>query len=154
MIPLFTELRPHLEAVFDEAEPGTVHVISRYRGKEVNLRTHLLRIIRRAGLVPWPRVFHNMRASRQNELAADLPIHVACTWIGNTALIAGKHYLEVTDDYFDAALQSGAESGAVSSGQGHQERSGAAADVQETAITLEKQRNEALAGYPGQESNL
>jgi hypothetical protein len=62
-----------------------------------------MRIIRRAGLKARPQVFHNMRASHQSELAKVLPIHVACTWIGNTALIAGKHYLDVIDDYFEAA---------------------------------------------------
>ncbi len=30
-IPLFPELRPHLEAVFDAAPPGTTYVISRHR---------------------------------------------------------------------------------------------------------------------------
>src|SRR5436305_6668827 len=28
-----------------------------------NLRTQFLKIIRRAGLTPWPRLFHNLRAS-------------------------------------------------------------------------------------------
>ena len=37
-IPMFPELRPHLEAVFDQAEPGTEYVINRYRGGNVNLR--------------------------------------------------------------------------------------------------------------------
>ena len=30
-LPLFPDLRPYLEAVFDQAEPGTEHVITRYR---------------------------------------------------------------------------------------------------------------------------
>lgn len=29
------------------------------------------------------------------------PIHVVCAWIGNTERIAGKNYLQVTDDYFE-----------------------------------------------------
>jgi integrase len=31
MLPLFPELRPHLEAIFDEAKPGTIHVIAEHR---------------------------------------------------------------------------------------------------------------------------
>ena len=39
MLPLFPELRPHLEAVFDEAEPGTTYVIDKHRIASANLRT-------------------------------------------------------------------------------------------------------------------
>jgi hypothetical protein len=63
------------------------------------------RIIRRAGLTPWPRVFHNLRASRQTELAAEYPLHVVCSWIGNSAAIAAKHYLTVREDDFQRAAQ-------------------------------------------------
>lgn len=116
-IPLFPELRPHLEAAFEQAEPGTVHVVTRARDAAVNLRTHLLRIIRRAALKPWPKPFHNLRASRETELAETYPIHVVCDWIGNTARIADKHYLQVTDDHFGTALQRAAKSDADSGGQ-------------------------------------
>ena len=34
--------------------------------------------------------------------------HIVCTWIGNTERIAAKHYLQVTDDYFERAAKSGA----------------------------------------------
>ena len=50
MIPLFPELRPYLEAVFDAAEPGTTYVISQHRLASANLRTQLLRIMDRAGV--------------------------------------------------------------------------------------------------------
>ncbi len=107
-IPLFPELRPYLLEVFEMAEPGTVHVINRYRDANVNLRTQFMRIIRLAGLKPWTKPFHNLRASRETELAADYPIHVVCSWIGNTERIAAKHYLQVTDDYFERAARSAA----------------------------------------------
>ena len=51
-VPIFRELRPYLEDVFEQAEPGTVYVINRYRNAKVNLRTQLLRIIAKAGLTP------------------------------------------------------------------------------------------------------
>jgi hypothetical protein len=76
-----------------------------------------MRIIRRAGLEPWPKLFQNLRASRETELAAEYPLHVVCAWIGNSALIAQKHYLQVTEGDFERAttprVESGAESGAV-----------------------------------------
>lgn len=103
LIPLFPELRPLLADAFDAAEPGTVFVVNRYRDATANLRTQLLRIIRRAGLTPWPKPFHNLRASRETELAASFPLHVVCDWIGNSERIADRHYLQVTDDHFQAA---------------------------------------------------
>lgn len=99
-VPIFPELRPFLEKAFERAPDGAVHVISQYRDPTKNFRTRMFRIIKRAGLTPWPKLFHNLRATRETELAAEYPMHVVCAWIGNSALIAAKHYLQVTDQDF------------------------------------------------------
>ena len=104
VIPLFPELSEPLEALWELAEAGTVHVINRYRSTNANLRTQLLRIIGRAGLKSWPKLFQNLRSSRETELAETLPLHVVCSWLGNTALVAAKHYLPLTDDHFAQAV--------------------------------------------------
>ncbi len=109
MIPLFPELRLHLLEVFEEAEPGTEHVIARYRDIGTNLRTHMHRIIRKAGLEPWPKTFQNLRSTRETELAEQFPMHVVCKWIGNSQPVAAKHYLQLTDEHFAQAI-SGDES--------------------------------------------
>jgi integrase len=112
-VPIFPELRPHLEAAFEQAEDGAVYVFQGRRDTSANLRTRLMKIIRRAGLTPWPKLFHNLRASCETELAAAYAMHVVCAWIGNTERIAAKHYLQVTEDYFARAVEkSGAENGA------------------------------------------
>src|SRR5207248_89663 len=100
--------KPYLKEVFDQAEPGTVNVITCKRDATQNLRTRFAKIIRRAGLTPWPKPFHNLRASRETELAAVFPLHVVCEWIGNSTLIAQKHYLTVTEGDFLRAAKSGA----------------------------------------------
>ena len=105
IIPIFPELRPYLEEVFDRAAEGSVYVINRYRDSNTNLRTQLTRIIYRAGLDPWPKLFQNLRSSRETELAEKYPIHVACAWIGNTEAVAARHYLQVTEDHFKKATQ-------------------------------------------------
>ena len=64
-----------------------------------------MKIIRRAGLKPWPKLFQNLRSTRETELADDFPIQVVCDWIGNTEAVAAKHYLQVTEDHFAKALQ-------------------------------------------------
>ena len=103
--PLFPELRPYLLDAFEQAEPGTEYVITRYRRRDTNMRTQLLRIIARAGLTPWPRLFHNLRATRETELCEDFPAHVVCAWIGNSEDVAFDHYLQVTDAHFEKAAR-------------------------------------------------
>ncbi|MHB8897714.1 MAG: tyrosine-type recombinase/integrase [Thermoguttaceae bacterium] len=108
VIPIFAELRPYLEAVFfDEAKSRTEteFVINRYRDTNANLRTQLLRIIRRAGLEPWVKPFQNLRSTRQTELAGRYPQHVVCKWMGNSQPVAVKHYLQTTDEHFTEAVQ-------------------------------------------------
>ena len=64
----------------------------------MNLRTQLKRIIRRAGFTPWPKLFQNLRSTRETELTEQYPLHVVCAWIGNSQPVAAKHYLQVTDE--------------------------------------------------------
>lgn len=96
IIPLFPEIREHLLAVFDAAPEGAVNVITRYR-EGSNLNPQLRRIVKAAGIECWPRTWHNLRASRQTELAASYPLHTVCAWMGNTKAIAAGHYLQTTD---------------------------------------------------------
>ena len=104
-VPIFPELAPHLAERFEQAEPGAEHVITRYRNGNANLRTQLHRIIKRAGLTPWPKVFQNLRSTRETELAGNFPIHVVCKWIGNSTQVASKHYLQTTDEHFAQAAK-------------------------------------------------
>ena len=60
---------------------------------------------RRLGLTPWPKLFQNLRSTRETELAEDYPLHVVVAWIGNSQPVAAKHYLQVTDDHFAQAVQ-------------------------------------------------
>jgi hypothetical protein len=68
--------------------------------RNCNLRTQFERILKRAGVTPWPQLFHNLRSSRKTELAEQFPSHVVCNWLGNSEDIARKHYLQTTDDHF------------------------------------------------------
>ena len=105
--PIFPELLPYLRDVFEQAEEGCEYVITRYRETNVNLRTQLLKIIKRAGLTPWPKLFQNLRATRQTELCERWPEHVVCAWIGNSKPVAREHYLRVTEKDFEEAAKPG-----------------------------------------------
>ncbi|MFM9959099.1 MAG: tyrosine-type recombinase/integrase [Phycisphaerales bacterium] len=107
-VPLFPELLAPLQEAFDRAEPdpkGEGWIITRYRRANCNLRTQFERIIAKAGVTAWPRLFHAMRASRQTELSGLFPQHVVCGWLGNSEAVAQAHYLQVTDADFDRAAK-------------------------------------------------
>ena len=64
---------------------------------------------------PWPKLWQNLRSTRETELAERYPIHVVRAWMGNSQPVAAKHYLQVTDEHFEQAAR-GAESGAADAG--------------------------------------
>jgi integrase len=107
VIPIFPELRPYLDEVYFRTPTRNPWIITRCRDSGVNLRTMLMKIIKRAGLKPWPKLWQNLRSTRQTELAETFPIQVVCQWIGNTQAVALKHYLQVTDKHFEAAIKGG-----------------------------------------------
>lgn len=122
VVPIAPELRPILQDLFDAAEPGTEAVVPRLggsAGSSANLRTTFSKIIAKAGESPWPRLFHNMRASCATDWVERFPGHVVAGWLGHSPLIAARHYLQTRDAHFDlatgatgAALESGAKCGA------------------------------------------
>ncbi len=106
--PIFPELRPFLAAAFRHAESlGLARagdlVITRGDGA-TNWRSGLEDAIRGAGMEPWPKLFQNLRSTRETELMKQFPIATACKWLGNSAKVALAHYNQVTDADFEAAL--------------------------------------------------
>lgn len=121
VVPIFAALRPYLDEAFELATDGAEYVVPGDHRQAAmkpggwnncNLRTTFEKIIRRAGLKPWPRLSHNLRASCETNLAATFPMHVVCGWIGNSPDVARRHYLQTLDADFDRAVR-GAVSGAV-----------------------------------------
>ena len=47
-----------------------------------------------------------MRASCETDLATTHPIHVVCSWLGNTPKVAIGHYLQTNESDFRKALGS------------------------------------------------
>ena len=106
VIPIFPEIRPYLEKAFDEAPEGSGLVVPRARFGNMNLRTGLQRILKRASVDAWPKLFQNLRASRETELMRTHPAHVVYSWLGNSREVAQDHYLMVTDEDYDRAAGS------------------------------------------------
>jgi hypothetical protein len=80
---IFPELRPLLEAARYLAPDGAVYCVRRYRGNATNLRTQLGRILGRVGVIPWPKLFVNLRASARTDLQEVFPSHVCDSWLGH-----------------------------------------------------------------------
>ena len=123
-VPIFPELMPYLQAAWDLAPEGSEYVVDKpgYREaantgegwKNSNLRTQFLKKLAKAGVTPWARLFHSMRASRQTELEREFPLHVVCSWLGNSPKVANRSYLLTTDADFEKAFsERGTESGTV-----------------------------------------
>ena len=119
-LPMFPELRQSLEAAYELADPDQTHVVggghlAKADGERgwgnCNLRTSFSKLIRRAGLAPWPRLFHNLRSSRETELLDRFPVQVVSKWMGHDPKTCLAHYAQTTDDHFHRAV-GGAESGA------------------------------------------
>jgi integrase len=152
--PIFPELRPYLEEVFNETETnlgrppaGAEHVITRYRHANVNLRTQLLKIIARAGVAPWPKLFQNLRATRATELISQgWPEYKVCKWLGHTKAIAEKHYWQVTEEDFATAAGVPTEKAPVeapkttAARQCHAEKEAVSAECSVPTETREKQQ--------------
>lgn len=160
-IPLFPELRPILAEAFDLAADGAQYVVDeRFRKAAIgpagwmnaNLRTTFGKIVRRAGLQPWPRLFHNLRASRETELVENFPVQVVTNWLGNTPKVAMQHYLMTTDEHFARALDTGESANAAAETSGVSVAQNTAQQVH--ARTRSEQQSEPTAhakapGLPG-----
>ena len=70
----------------------------------------------RAGLPPWLRLSHALRASRETELVQDYPVQCVTARLGNTPRIALKPYLKVAEEHFEKAA-SGDEEAAQNAAQ-------------------------------------
>ena len=103
----FVPLCPELRAIFAEAfEPGATLIVPMATPKKVNLRTHLLRIIKKAGHKPWPKLFQNLRASREADWVDErYPLHVTAKWMGHSPKVAAQHYLMAREHHFEAVVR-------------------------------------------------
>ncbi|WP_390620669.1 tyrosine-type recombinase/integrase [Neorhodopirellula pilleata] len=102
--PIFIELRPIIDAAAADRENDLVmnrRLIAAYL-PGANLGTQMQRIIEAAGVIPWKKTFQNLRASRRTELEERFPGHVIDSWMGHSAKVAAKHYLQVTPDHWEA----------------------------------------------------
>jgi hypothetical protein len=107
VVPICPGLRAILAEAFELAEPGTELVVPTAARKGVNVRTHLERIIVKAGHKPWPRLLQNLRASCETDWVERFPAHVVAKWLGHSPKVAAQHYLMAREHHFEVVVGGG-----------------------------------------------
>lgn len=102
-MPIFAALRPHLERAYRERAPNAFYVVPRVR-HGANLGTQAKRIIEKAGVKTWPKLFVKMRGSCSDDLERNGVAEKAINaWVGNTARMRQRHYHSVRPEDWAAA---------------------------------------------------
>lgn len=122
VMPIMPEFLPYLQRAFDLAGEGATHIFTRRRGEGMGAKADA-RIIK-AGEHPWEKTFQNLRSSCETDLLRKgHQLHVVCKWLGNSATVAARHYLQVIEADFEAATTSASKGAADNLGQ-HQTKTG------------------------------
>ena len=106
-VPIFPEVKKYLLEALEQRKEGETFVITRTRSTATNLRTQMQRIIRKAGLEVWPKLWQNLRSTRETELVETFPEHKVVKWIGHSSAVARKFYLQMKDEDFKHAASGG-----------------------------------------------
>ncbi|EMI55404.1 tyrosine-type recombinase/integrase [Rhodopirellula sallentina] len=90
--PIFDDIVPHLQALPHASDTQLPVMPAVATVRNTNLRTQFCRYIKKAGLTPWPRLFHNLRASALTDLVEKHSLPSVCKWLGTSPKVAMKHY--------------------------------------------------------------
>jgi integrase len=115
MVPIFPPVRRHLEALWEQAE-GKTYIFEELRKRDsmknadqgkwkaINLRERLRRMLIKAGIAPWPKLWQNLRSSAEMDLLARFPPAAVYEWIGHTADVARGHYFQIRQADIEKAI--------------------------------------------------
>ena len=123
-IPFFPHIEECLMEAAEQAKEGSVYVVEKHapqylRGQKErtlicgqgNIGTMFKKIMHRAGIVPWPKLIQNLRASLEtdllNEKYGKFGIHTIAYWLGHSVRVMLEHYGRIQQaDYDKIALAS------------------------------------------------
>jgi integrase len=105
-VPMFHGIRPALDKLWAEALEGAKWVFPRARTSAATVwRDNLTLLIARSGLVQWPKLWQNLRASCRTDLEQRFPAFVCNAWLGHSSRTAAKHYSRIHDGHYQAAVE-------------------------------------------------
>lgn len=155
-IPLQAETEAALSDLREHATEGAEFVFPDI-DLDTNLRTHLLRILARAGVAPWPKLWQNLRASASTDFARALPAHVAAEICGHTIEIAKEHYWMVMEDDLRNGLgATDAARARLGSNSVHESKENVQKTGSQSAVKADQNEseNECFAGVTGSSPNV
>ena len=84
----------------DASKADDIVFSSKYRDcSDANIYNAFKRVLKIAGIDPWPDLWRNLRASGESELLQKgYNIKGVCIWLGNTPQFVMKHYLRTDPD--------------------------------------------------------
>ncbi|MDA7887281.1 site-specific integrase [bacterium] len=102
--PLFADTTKYLKAWHKEqGQPKEGLLFPRL----VTQHTLIERMKRLTGL-KIPKVWINLRSSAESHLVSEgFPLHTVATWLGNSPIVAAKHYLQISPSSFEEAKKIG-----------------------------------------------
>jgi integrase len=122
VIPLFPEVAKELRAWMLECPETHDDSVFPDITAESNLRTQTEKLIRRAGVEQWPKLYNNLRSSAATDLVRKHPIHIATKICGHCAEVATEHYWQVDPDVDFKAVLDNHPSTTVSTAIDHHSR--------------------------------
>ena len=168
-VPL-RDVRQYLEDAFQAALPpgkrslpADRSIISKFSSSNGNLDKPFRKIIEDAGLIPWPKLFQNLRASCETQWLKDGErADLVANWIGHSVKVQNMNYVQHTAEDVDAfnrkpVFKSGSPGGTVDTRNGakrqkvaHQVAHSKPQETLEPSVfTGETRRTE----YPGRDLN-
>lgn len=148
IVPITPDLYPLLQEAFDAAPEGSEFVVGGRRPGNPN--TTAGKIIARAGLTPWAKPFQNLRASCQTDWCERLPVATVCAMIGNSEVVAQRHYLMPKDEHYNLLVGIGSGRAALGAAQPDEMEGN---EMPENPEKLDSKADELALDYPRQGFN-
>jgi integrase len=103
--PLFPQVRDLLWDSFEAAPTGSIYMMTSRTITATAWRNRLERLCKKTGIESWPKIWQNMRSTRETELIDEgFPIQAVTAWIGNSPDVAIQNYLQITKDHHHRAI--------------------------------------------------
>ncbi len=120
VLPLFPNALLPLQQLRSDCPIDQEYVFDRARQSAATTwRDWLVDAAKDAGREPWPKLWHNLRASCRTDLEEQFESHVCDAWIGHSHRVAKDHYLMVKPEDWERA-----QSGNVAHSQAHSQQRG------------------------------
>lgn len=91
-VPMTPQLHDILIARFAEAQPEERNAIGLPAN---NIDRGMRLIVKRAGMRPWPKIFHTLRKNCETDWLQAHPVMAVCEWLGHDPAVASKHYHKI-----------------------------------------------------------